>query len=86
MGLFNKVLNAIDAHSQMKIFEEDANCIDCIVKAQNFPQFKAIRNKEECVLYTGKKIYERQRVTEVKLCCTIILILRLLTELSAVRS
>lgn len=51
MGLFNKVLNAIDAHSQMKIFEEDANCIDCIVKAQNFPQFKAIRNKEECVLY-----------------------------------
>lgn len=51
MGLITKVFNAIDTRSQMKKFEEDANCLDCIVKAQNFPQFKAIRNKEESVLY-----------------------------------
>ncbi len=51
MGIINRFINAYDNHELMKKFEADANCIDCIVKAQNYPQFKAIRNKEESVLY-----------------------------------
>lgn len=57
MSLIDKVFNAIESREQMKKFEADANCIDCIVKAQNFPKFKAIRNKEESVLYVPYNKY-----------------------------
>lgn len=55
--IFDKVTGIFDAHEQRKKFESDANCIDCIVKAQDYPQFKAIRNKGECVLYVPYNKY-----------------------------
>lgn len=50
--ILDKVITAIDISSQKKSFNTSSNSYDFIVIAGNYPNFQAIKDIENCTLYT----------------------------------
>ena len=50
--IIDKFLDALENREKKKKFESNSNCIECIVKAMNYPKFSAIRLKRKDALYT----------------------------------
>lgn len=63
--IIDKFLDALENRDKKKKFESNSNCIECIVKAMNYPKFSAIRIKSEKTLYIPFNKYTFRRNDQI---------------------